>query len=109
LISIFQDQSKIFTFKTLIKFVSYNDQIINDLEFFKIRNLPVAPFVANRLEQLESFLLYNLQDPYINQEIDNPFSSNVIHPSCVDVFKETFTLAYQKLKKIFTIIMHYPF
>jgi hypothetical protein len=62
------------------------------LEFFKIRNKPLAPFVANRINQTQAALEYGANDPLISTEIIAKCDSQRVDPN---MFKPHFKQAYQ--------------
>ena len=44
-------------------------QFVADLEFFKIRNKPLAAFVTNRINQTQAALEYGANNPLLSSEI----------------------------------------
>lgn len=62
------------------------------MEFFKIRNKPLAAFVANRVNQTQAALEYGANDPLISSEIITKCNYNNVDPL---EFKPHFKQAYQ--------------
>ena len=62
------------------------------MEFFKIRNKPLAAFVTNRVNQTQATLEYGANDPPISSEIVAKCNYYNIDPS---VYKPYFKQAYQ--------------
>ena len=74
--------------------------MINDLEFFKIRNKAIAPFVYSRLISLQAFLSSGRRTPPISNEIDRILVEvNYDKESFATLFSRAFILAYEKCKK----------
>jgi len=53
----------------IFKVLFFFFRLILDLEFFKIRNQAVAPFVASRIEQTRAFLQNGINNPPFSVEI----------------------------------------
>jgi len=80
--------------------------LINDLEFFKIRNKAIAPFVYSRLISLQAFLSSGRRTPPISNEINQILvEANYDEESFATLFSQAFTLAYEKCEKH---ISHHP-
>jgi len=62
------------------------------LEFFKIRNKPLAAFVANRVNQTQAALEYGASNPLISSEIIAKCNYHGVDPN---EFKPHFKQAYQ--------------
>ena len=75
-------------------------RLINDLEFFKVRNKAIAPFVYSRITNLQAFLSLGKRNPLISNEIIQVLSEviNNIDPY-IPLFAKAFTLAYKKCEK----------
>lgn len=75
-------------------------RLVRNLEFVKIRNKPVAPFLADRLELVRAHLSTGCQAPPKSNEMADLCQINQYDLSSYDViFKEAFQLAYDKFKK----------
>ena len=71
-----------------------------DLEFFKIRNLAIAPFVASRIEQTRAFLQNKTNNsPYSVEMIQLLSHNNQNYEYLTSIFYEAFKLALTKFKK----------
>ena len=80
--------------------------MVNDLEFFKIRNKAVAPFVYSRIVNLQAFLSSGRRTPPISNEIDRILvETNCDEGSFATLFSQAFTLAYEKCEKH---LSHHP-
>ncbi|GBB93734.1 hypothetical protein RclHR1_22210003 [Rhizophagus clarus] len=65
----FQDFQLVFNFEIMVLFIKCNaNRFVSDLEFFKIRNKPLAAFVANRVNQTQATLEYGANDPHFHQK-----------------------------------------
>jgi hAT family C-terminal dimerisation region len=74
--------------------------LVNDLEFFKIRNKAIAPFVYSRIVSLQAFLSSGRRTPPISNEIDRILvEANCDEESYATLFSEAFVLAYEKCEK----------
>ena len=81
-------------------------RLVNDLEFFKIRNKAIAPFVYSRVLTLQAFLSSGRRNPPISNEIDQLLEeSNYDKGSCISLFSKAFASAYEKCEKH---ISHHP-
>lgn len=70
------------------------------MEFFKIRNKPLAAFVANRINQTQAALEYGANDPSILPEIIAKCNSCNVNPSAyTPYFKQAYQLALDKWNK----------
>ena len=70
------------------------------MEFFKIRNKPLAASVANRIDQTQATLEYGANDPPISSEIIAKCNYHNINPSIYKpYFKEAYQLALDKWNK----------
>jgi hypothetical protein len=75
-------------------------RLINDLEFFKIRNKAIAPFVYSRVINLQAFLSSGRTNPPISNEINQIFDEiDYETKPFISLFSKAFTLAYEKCKK----------
>jgi len=75
-------------------------RFISDLEFFKIRNKVIIPFVYLRLVNLQTFLSVGKTNPLISSEINQIFIKNNYNiKSFILLFSKAFMLAYEKCKK----------
>lgn len=75
-------------------------RLVNDLEFFKIRNKAIAPFVYSRIVSLQAFLSSGRRNPPISSEIDQILDEeNCSKESFVTLFSQAFSLAYEKCEK----------
>jgi hypothetical protein len=89
--------STLYTDHKLI-FILYS--IVDDLEFFKIRNKPIAPFVTQRLVHLEAALQSGVIQPPFNDQMNAKFQEKNFDLSAyVAIFQEVYQLALNKLKK----------
>ena len=71
-----------------------------DLEFFKIRNLAIAPFVASRIEQTRAFLQNGTNNPPYSIEMTQLLShNNQNYEYFTPIFCEAFKLALTKFEK----------
>ncbi|RIA80329.1 hypothetical protein C1645_838905 [Glomus cerebriforme] len=87
-------------FEIFIMFIALNaKRIVDELEFFKTGNKPIAPYVIRRLEKLKTELLfYTIQPPFSN-EMNTKFLENNIDPKIyIKMFQEAYQLALNKLK-----------
>ena len=74
--------------------------MINDLEFFKIRNKAIAPFVYSRITYLQAFLSSGRRNPPISNEIDQILDeTNYDKEQFMSLFSEAFVLANEKCEK----------
>ena len=74
--------------------------MVNDLEFFKIRNKAIALFVYSRIVSLQAFLSSGRRTPPISNEIDRILvEANCDEESYSTLFSEAFVLAYKKCEK----------
>ncbi|GES87407.1 CGG triplet repeat-binding protein 1 [Rhizophagus clarus] len=81
-------------------------RLINDLEFFKIRNKAIAPFVYSRIVFLQAFLSSGTRNPPISNEIFQLLNEeNQDIASFVSLFSRAFILANEKCEKH---ISHHP-
>ncbi|CAB4411643.1 unnamed protein product [Rhizophagus irregularis] len=96
-----QNRSHVFCVKIFIYFITYNSKrLINDLEFFKIRNKAIAPFVYSRIVSLQAFLLSGTRNPPISNEIFQLLNEeNQDIASFVSLFSRAFILANEKYEK----------
>jgi hypothetical protein len=70
------------------------------LEFFKIRNKPVAPYVATRLEVTNAMLLSGCSQPPLNNEVLGLINDYYLDLDYyIAIFKEAFKLSLDKFKK----------
>jgi hAT family C-terminal dimerisation region len=70
------------------------------LEFFKIRNKPLAHLISTRLYLLESYLQSGAIQPPISNEMRNKFDFMDVDQSLfLTMFREAFQLALNKFKK----------
>lgn len=66
-------------------------KIINNLEFFKIRNKSVAAYFTSRIEQTRSFLQGGIIDPPLSTQMIHEFSINNIDSEAYKImFREAF-------------------
>ncbi|CAG8834196.1 15609_t:CDS:1, partial [Cetraspora pellucida] len=68
--------------------------LINDLDFFQTRNIPIAPNVFSRIQQIQEMLqdttpFSNEMITYIRQKQLNPHYFK-------EIFEKAFNLAYEK-------------
>ena len=72
-----------------------------DLEFFKIRNLAIAPFVSSRIDQTRAFLRNGTNNPPFSVEMTQLLSQNDYqdHDYFTRIFSEAFKLALTKFEK----------
>ena len=95
-----------FTINNFIKTIYLFFRLVNDLEFFKIRNKAIAPFVYSRIVGLQAFLSSGRRNPPISSEIDQILDEeNFSKESFVTLFSQAFSLAYEKCGKH---ISHHP-
>ncbi|GET02357.1 transcription factor E2F6 isoform X2 [Rhizophagus clarus] len=96
-----QNRSHVFCVKIFIYFITYNSKrLINDLEFFKIRNKAIAPFVYLRIVSLQAFLSSGTRNPPISNEIFQLLNEeNQDIASFVSLFSRAFILANEKCEK----------
>ncbi|GBC23160.2 hypothetical protein GLOIN_2v1761741 [Rhizophagus irregularis DAOM 181602=DAOM 197198] len=86
--------------------VKTSKRLINDLEFFKIRNKAIAPFVYSRIVSLQAFLSSGTRNPPISNEIFQLLNEeNQDIASFVSLFSRAFILANEKCEKH---ISHHP-
>jgi len=75
-------------------------RLVNDLEFFKIRNKAIAPFVYSRIISLQAFLLSGRRNPPVSNEIEQILDeTNYDRESFIELFSNAFALAYEKCEK----------
>ena len=75
-------------------------RLVNDLEFFKIRNKAIAPFVYSRIISLQAFLSSGRRNPPVSNEIEQILNEeNYERRPFVELFSEAFALAYEKCEK----------
>ena len=75
-------------------------RLVNDLEFFKIRNKAVAPYVYSRIINLQAFLSSGRRNPPVSNEIEQILDeSNYNRESFISLFSRAFALAYEKCEK----------
>ncbi|GBC26506.2 CGG triplet repeat-binding protein 1 [Rhizophagus irregularis DAOM 181602=DAOM 197198] len=81
-----------------IFFITYNcGRLFNDLEFFKIRNKAIAPFVYSRIINLQAFLSSGRRNPPVSNEIEQIFNErNYDREPFISLFSKAFVLAYEK-------------
>lgn len=80
--------------------------MVNDLEFFKIRNKAIAPFVYSRILNLQAFFSSGRRNPPISNEIEQLLDeTNYDRNSFISLFSKAFTSAYEKCEKH---ISHHP-
>src|SRR6266498_4403148 len=71
-----------------------------DLEFFKIRNLAIAPFVTSRIEQTRAFLQNGINNLPYSVEITQLLShNNQNYEYLTPIFFEAFRVALTKFEK----------
>ena len=72
-----------------------------DLEFFKIRNLAIAPYVISRIDQTRAFLQNGTNNPPFSVEMSQLLSQNNYenYDDFIPIFSEAFTLALTKFEK----------
>ncbi|GBB87825.1 hypothetical protein RclHR1_14310002 [Rhizophagus clarus] len=94
-------------FFVLKYFITYNSKrLINDLEFYKIRNKAIAPFVYSQIVSLQAFLSSGTRNPPISNEIFQLLNEeNQDIASFVSLFSRAFILANEKCEKH---ISHHP-
>ena len=74
--------------------------MVNDLEFFKIWNKAIAPFVYSRIVCLQAFILSEKRTPPISNEIEHIFiERNCDREAFITLFSQAFGLAYKKCEK----------
>ena len=73
--------------------------MIKDLEFFKIRNKAIAPFVYSRIVSLQAFLSSGRRSPPISNEINQILVEANCEESFITLFSQAFVLAYEKCEK----------
>ena len=70
------------------------------MEFFKIRNKPVASYVATRLEVTNAMLLSGCSQPPLNNEVLGLIDDYYLDLDYyIAIFKEAFKLSLDKFKK----------
>jgi len=70
------------------------------LEFFKIRNKPLAAFVTNRINQTQAALEYGANNPLLSSEIIDKCNSQRVNPNGLKpYFKQAYQLALNKWNK----------
>ncbi|GBC43827.2 transcription factor E2F6 isoform X1 [Rhizophagus irregularis DAOM 181602=DAOM 197198] len=102
-----QHQNHILYVRIFICFITYNcGRLVNDLEFFKIRNKAIAPFVYSRIVSLQAFLSSGRSTPPISNELDQILAeANCDEESFAMIFSQAFSLAYEKCEKH---LSHHP-
>ncbi len=71
-----------------------------DLEFFKISNLAIAPFVTSRIEQTRAFLQNRTNNPPYSVEMTQLLShNNQNYEYLTPIFSEAFRVALTKFEK----------
>src|SRR6266542_1784138 len=71
-----------------------------DLEFFKIRNLAIAPFVTSRIKQIRAFLQNRTNNPPYNIKMTQLLShNNQNYEYLTPIFSEAFRVALIKFEK----------
>ncbi|CAJ0648604.1 10976_t:CDS:2, partial [Entrophospora sp. SA101] len=82
-------------------FITLNARrLIQDLEFFKIHDKAIAPYVFLRIENTKNLLRAGIENPPLNQSmIDLCRIHNVSEESLIPTFSQAFNLAYNKLYK----------
>ena len=74
--------------------------MVNDLEFFKIRNKAIAPFVYSRIVSLQAFLSSGRRNPPISNEIEQTLEeTNYEKGQFISLFSKAFASAYEKCEK----------
>ena len=74
--------------------------MVNDLEFFKVRNKAIAPFVYSRVMSLQAFLSSGRRNPPISNEMEQIFNgANYNKRPLIEIFSRAFVLAYEKYEK----------
>jgi len=74
--------------------------LVNDLEFFKVRNKAIAPFVYSRVMSLQAFLSSGRRNPPISNEMEQIFDgANYNKRPLIEIFSRAFVLAYEKYEK----------
>ncbi|CAJ0625625.1 4167_t:CDS:2 [Entrophospora sp. SA101] len=98
---IFEDPNKKIYLEVIISFIKFNSSgLINDLEFFKIRNKPVAPYVATHLEVTNAMLLSGCSQPPLNNGVLGLINDYYLDLDYyIAIFKEAFKLSLDKFKK----------
>ena len=75
-------------------------RLVNDLEFFKVRNKAIAPFVYSRVMSLQAFLSSGRRNPPISNEMEQIFDgANYNKRPLIEIFSRAFVLAYEKYEK----------
>ena len=75
-------------------------RLVNDLEFFKIQNKAIAPFVYSRVINLQAFLLSGSRNPPVSNEIKQILDeTNYNQEPFIELFSRAFVLAYEKCEK----------
>ncbi len=75
-------------------------RLVNDLEFFKIRNKAIAPFVYSRIINLQAFLSSGRRHPPVSNDIEQILDgTNYDSEPFISLFSRAFTLAYEKCEK----------
>ncbi|GBB89932.1 hypothetical protein RclHR1_01680003 [Rhizophagus clarus] len=79
----------------------WNSWLMLDLEFFKIRNSAIAPFVASRIDQTGAFLRNGTNNPPFSIEMSQLLSHNNYQTNdfFIPIFSEAFKLALAKFEK----------
>ena len=76
------------------------------MEFLKIRNKAIAPFVYSRILNLQAFLSSGRRNPPISNEIERLLGETIYdRNSFISMFSKAFTSAYEKCEKH---ISHHP-
>ena len=71
------------------------------MEFFKIRNKPLAAFVTNRINQTQAALEYGAYNPLLSSEIIDKCNSQRVNPNGLKpYFKQAYQLALNKWNKL---------
>ncbi len=75
-------------------------RLINDLEFFKIRNKAIAPFVYSRVINLQAFLSSESRNLPVSNEIKQILDeTNYNQEPFIELFSRAFVLTYKKYEK----------
>ncbi|CAJ0636060.1 15954_t:CDS:2, partial [Entrophospora sp. SA101] len=98
---IFSNPHRISYLHLIIKFITLNARrLIQDLEFFKICDKAIAPYVFLCIENTKNLLRAGIENPPLNQSmIDLCRIQNVSEESLIPTFSQAFNLAYNKLYK----------
>ena len=84
--------------------------MVNDLEFFKIRNKAIAPFVYSRIVSLQAFLSSGRRNPPISNEIEQTLEeTNYEKGQFISLFSKAFASAYEKCEKHILSIQLYHY